>query len=35
MAYAETSDALALSATLVSSDAEFTCVPGLQVKNWL
>jgi tRNA(fMet)-specific endonuclease VapC len=27
--------ALALGATLVSADAEFTRVPGLQVENWL
>lgn len=27
--------ALALGATLVSGDAEFARVPGLQVKNWL
>jgi tRNA(fMet)-specific endonuclease VapC len=27
--------ALALSATLVSADAEFTRVPGLKVENWL
>lgn len=27
--------ALALGATLVSSDAEFARVPGLQVENWL
>lgn len=27
--------ALALGATLVSGDAEFTRVPGLQVENWL
>lgn len=27
--------ALALGATLVTADAEFTRVPGLQVENWL
>ncbi|MFZ2392542.1 MAG: PIN domain-containing protein, partial [Rhodoferax sp.] len=27
--------ALALGATLVSRDAEFARVPGLQVENWL
>ncbi|HEY4082522.1 MAG TPA: PIN domain-containing protein [Burkholderiaceae bacterium] len=27
--------ALALDATLVSADAEFACVPGLRLENWL
>jgi tRNA(fMet)-specific endonuclease VapC len=27
--------ALALGATLVTADADFSCVPGLQVENWL